>query len=454
MTATEFRQLYEARGNPYGFLTGYLKTLDPVLGVAPFPDWPHLRKLTHSLLGSKRVLVVKSRQMMVTWTSLGLLLHRAIFDKPGMYLLLSKNERSARELLDRLRFLIAGLPEHFHLHVGTNSAEELEFDRKRVRILSLPASPDAPRMHSPAGVIWDEMAFTPRSEEIWTALKPALDSGGFFWGISSSGGPGNTFARLAKDSSSQGLCSIWLHYSEHPLRDQAWVEEARKGLSVERWAREYEISFEAAEDRVYPEFQQRTHVLIEPWKVQTDLPIYRSVDFGFYHPVVLYFQKMTDDRIVIFDEWIGNRATLQDLIDAIKRKDSAHGFSEREVEWTSCDPAGHSPGESGVSPIERLKRAGIKVRARASKIEEGVDLVREMLREREGVPGLLVSPLAPKTIDDFHGYRLREDGLGPEKDNVHDHTMDALRYFVVNLMGGRGRKVSIQARVTGNYTKW
>ena len=163
---------------------------------------------------------------------------------------------------------------------------------------------------------------------------------------------------------------------------------------------------------------------------------------------------MTDDRIVIFDEWIGNRATLQDLIDAIKRKDSAHGFSEREVEWTSCDPAGHSPGESGVSPIERLKRAGIKVRARASKIEEGVDLVREMLREREGVPGLLVSPLAPKTIDDFHGYRLREDGLGPEKDNVHDHTMDALRYFVVNLMGGRGRKVSIQARVTGNYTKW
>lgn len=449
MTASEFRQLDEAFLDPYSLLTQHLKTLDPVLGIAPFPDWPHLRKLASGLLQSRRILVVKSRQMMATWTSLGLLLHRAIFEKPGVYLLLSKNERAARELLDRLRFLIAGLPVHFRLQVGTNSAEELEFDRKGTRILSLPATPDAPRMHSPAGVIWDEMAFTPNSEEIWAALKPALDSGGFFWGISSSGGPGNVFARLAKDPSQHGLNSIWLHYSEHPLRDQAWVEEARKGLSVERWAREYEISFEAAEDRVYPEFQQRTHVLVEPFRVQPDLPIYRSVDFGFYHPVVLYFQKMTDDRIVIFDEWIGDRATLQDLIEAIQRKDAAHGFCERQVEWTSCDPAGHSPGESGVSPIERLRKAGIKVRARASKIEEGVDLVREMLRDREGVPGLMVSPLASQTIDDFHGYRLTEDGLGPEKDNVHDHTMDALRYFVVNWMGTKSEKVKVGARVRG-----
>ena len=449
MTSHEFRQFYEAYNNPYTFLTKHLKTLDPVLGVAPYPDWPHLRRLTASLSGSKRILVVKSRQMMVTWTSLGLLSHKAIFGKPGVYLLLSKNERSARELLDRLRFLIAGLPDYFRLHIGTNSVEELEFDHSDVRILSLPATPDAPRMHSPAGVIWDEMAFTPKSDEIWSALKPALDSGGFFWGVSSSGGRGNTFARLAKDPAEYGLTSLWLHYSEHPHRDQAWADEARKGLSVERWAREYEISFEAAEDRVYPEFQQRTHVLVEPWQFQPDLPVYRSVDFGFYHPVVLYFQKTVDDRIVIFDEWIGLRATVQDLMNAIRLKDDHYGISERRLEWTSCDPAGHSPGDSGVSPIERLKRAGFKIRAKSSRIEEGIDLVREMLKEREGVPGLMVSPLAAKTIDDFHGYRLREDGLGPEKDNVHDHTMDALRYFVVNLMGVCVKKVKVRARVRG-----
>ncbi len=449
MTSNEFGQLYEAKRDPYQFLTKHLQTLDPVLGIAPFPDWQHLRDMTAALLGSKRILVVKSRQMMATWTSLGLLLHKAIFGKPGVYLLLSRNERSARELLDRMRYLAAGLPLHFRLSAGTNSSQELEFEDKKVRILSLPATPDTPRMHSPAGVIWDEMAFTPNADEIWAALKPALDSGGFFWGISSSGGPHNTFARLAKDPTGYGLKSFWLHYSQHPHRDAAWVREAKKGLSLQKWAREYEISFEAAEDRVYAEFQQRTHVLVEPWRVQPDLPIYRSVDFGFYHPVVMYMQKTVDDRVVIFDEWIGDRATVQDLIDGIRRKDAAHGITERQVQWTSCDPAGHSPGDSGVSPIERLKRAGFKVRVRSSRIEEGVDLVREMLREREGAPGLTVSPLAARTIDDFHGYRIREDGLGPEKDNVHDHTMDALRYFVVNLLGVKDRNMKVRPRVRG-----
>jgi len=448
MTANDLWQMRRARRDPFHLLT-LLRTLDPVLGMAAYPDWPHLRRLCARLLRERRVLVVKSRQMMATWTSLGLLYHRALFSGPGVFLLLSKNERSARELLDRLRFLLAGAPEHFRPKIGTNSAEELEFSGLGSRILSLPASPDAPRMHSPAGVIWDEMAFTPRAEAIWTALKPALDSGGWFWGISSSGGPGNLFARLAADPEAHGLARHWLHYREHPGRGPEWAEQARRGLSPLRWEQEYEISFETAEDRVYPEFQRRTHVLERDWVVRPELPVYRAVDFGFYHPVLLYFQTTPDDRIVLFDEWIGERATIQDLIAAVGRKDAAHGLTERRVEWTACDPAGHSPGESGVSPIERLKAAGIKVRARASRIEEGVDLVRESLREREGVPGFQVSPRAARCRADFQGYRLKEDGSGPEKDNVHDHTMDAVRYFVINLRGVRERGMRVRARVKG-----
>jgi hypothetical protein len=61
----------------------------------------------------------------------------------------------------------------------------------------------------------------------------------------------------------------------------------------------------------------------------------------------------------------------------------------------------------------------------------------------------MVSPIAARTIDDFHGYRLREDGLGPEKDNIHDHTMNALRYFAVNFLGLTGKTMKVGARVRG-----
>jgi len=449
MKENHFKELCDLRNDPWNFLIRRAKTLDPVLGIARYPDWPHLQKLANHLIAHRRLLVVKSRQMMATWTSLGILLHKAIFGPPGVYLLMSRNERSARELLDRIRFLIAGLPTWFRPHIGTNSASELAFDQNRTRILSLPATPDTPRMHSPAGVIWDEMAFTPNSEEIWTALKPALDSGGFFWGISSSGGPGNIFAELAKESHLHGLKTFWLHYSDHPNRGDEWVKEAKKGLSPSRWAREYEISFEIAEDRVYSDFLQRTHVLLESYRPQQHLPVFRSVDFGYYHPVVLWIQKTSDDRIIVFDEWIGDQATVNELVEAIHAKDRLYGLSEREVEWTSCDPAGHSPGESGVSPIERLKRAGIKIKARPSRIDEGVDLVRELLKERDGLPALMVSPEAGKVITDFNGYRMRPDGEAPEKDNIHDHTMDALRYFVVNWLGANRKRINKAARVKG-----
>jgi len=36
-----------------------------------------------------------------------------------------------------------------------------------------------------------------------------------------------------------------------------------------------------------------------------------------------------------------------------------------------------------------------------------------------------------------------------EKDNLHDHTMDAVRYFAVSLLATREKKVKIAARVRG-----
>jgi hypothetical protein len=155
------------------------------------------------------------------------------------------------------------------------------------------------------------MAFTPWDEDIWAALKPALDSGGQFLGVSSSGGPDNVFYRLVTKGRTEGFDVHRVHYGQHPGKDEEWVKEARKGMSEARWEREQEISFAGIADRVYSEFDPLKHLLNEDWIWHPEFPTYRSIDFGYCHPFVQWFQVLPEGKIILFDEWEGMNQTRQ-----------------------------------------------------------------------------------------------------------------------------------------------
>ena len=444
-----FQELIRCAESPWFFLTRYVYTQDPILGVAGYPGYPFLRNLVQSMQASKRLLVPKSRQMLVSWTAVGYFLWRAIFLGPSFILFLSRGESSAQELLERTRFIYNHLPAWMQPSLGRDNREELELKKIGSRLISLPATQDAPRMYSPSGVFWDEMSFTPWDEDIWAALKPALDSGGSFLGVSSSGGPDNLFYRLVTKGRSEGFDIHRVHYSQHPLKNNAWVDEARKGMSQARWDREQEISFAGILDRVYSEFDLLRHLLPEDWTWHPDFPTYRSIDFGYCHPFVQWFQVTPEGKIVLFDEWEGLNQTTEEMIAAIHRVDDRHGFSEEHVAWTSCDPAGKAKGESGISPVERLIHAGIKVRYRHSSVRDGIDLVKSKLKDASGNITLNFSSRAEITIQHMELYRWRPGREEPEKDHRVDHSMDALRYFLVNYFVRETPRISAPPRATG-----
>ena len=71
---------------------------------------------------------------------------------------------------------------------------------------------------------------------------------------------------------------------------------------------------------------------------------------------------------------------------------------------------------------------------------EGLEMIRQFLSPAEGEAKLVISPRCRQLIRSFEGLRyerLKSGGLSelPEKDGVHDHVMDALRYFFVNRFG-------------------
>jgi len=417
----------------WNWIRGNIRTLDATGGIKRFPDYPFVRKLIDALCDHRILIVCKSRQMMATWSVCAWMLYRAVHEEPGIYLMLSKGKRDSQELLKRLKVIVNNLPDELSEGVQIK-VKEIAF-KSGSRILSLPATEEAPRMHSPSGVFWDEMAFTPYSEGIWTAVKPAIDSGGSFVGVSTPNGTDNMFYHLYSDKSN-GFGRTQLHWKDHPERSMKWLREARRGLSKARWRQEYELDFSALADRVYDEFSTDEHVLELPfhWKKDSGRT-YRGIDFGYRHPYVIWMHVSPSGDMVVFDEWEGRDDTVEEMSDAIKRIDARHGLIEDDITWSGCDPAGAAASDSGLSAVERLQKAGFKLKWRKSEIMTGVEHVKSLLCDAGGRVRLRFSPEVRKTLHHLQHYRWDADHDRPDKDNYHDHAMDALRYLVINLMG-------------------
>ena len=369
------------------------------------PDWSYIQELATALEEQNRVLVVKSRQMMVTWIGCAWLLHRALTGGPGQHLILSKEERSARELIDRIRFLHDHLPPDLCGEKMKVKADGILFPDRNTQILSLPTTPHAVRGRSPRTVFWDEMAFTPFDEEVWTAVKPAIDSGGSFLGVSTPNGPSGVFNRLAHDRSGH-FFMLRLHYSRNPEKHAEWQESARTGLSEARWRREQELSFEGAEGRVYDQFEVDSHVVKRCPRPgsQRGIRLYRGVDFGYRKPAVVWAEENSNGQLTVFDCLVGDRWPIQTLLNRIVRVDARHGLRERDFTHTAVDPAGAANNDFGISPVEAFQKAGINVIHRSSSVSPGVEAVRALLRDANGEIDLRVHKRCTPLITAFQSY--------------------------------------------------
>jgi len=414
------------------------------------PDWSYIRELATILEDNKRVLVVKSRQMLVTWIGCAWLLHRALTGGPGQHLILSKEERSARELIERIRFLYNHLTGELAGRKIRVKAEGLTFPERNTQILSLPTTPHAVRGRSPRTVFWDEMAFTPYDEEVWTAVKPAVDSGGSFLGVSTPNGPAGVFARLARARDTH-FFRYHLHYSRNPEKSAEWQSSARSGLSQARWRREQELSFEGAEGRVYDQFETASHVIsVHPLPgTRNNVRLYRGVDFGYRRPAVVWAEEDAEGRLTVFDCLLGDRWPIRYLMGRIAEVDARYDLTEKDFIHTAVDPAGAATNDFGISPVEAFEGAGFKTVHRSSSISPGIEAVRALLRDANGEVELQIHQRCAPLITAFQAYTWDASGETPVKDGEHDHLMDALRYLVINLPRFQRTPLPATARVAG-----
>ncbi len=187
------------------------------------------------------------------------------------------------------------------------------------------------------------------------------------------------------------------------------------------------------ENVVFDQFDYGLHV--RPVDYDPNLPLYRSLDFGFANPFVcLWIQVDTDGVVRVIDEYVRSRATID--VHATELQTRTPG-GESAVSATFCDPAGAGANDvTGTSAVRELRSLGINVRYRRSGIAEGIELIRRAIRSGDSKSRLVISPRCARLIEALTCYHYPDTPTGDElplKDGLYDHPIDALRYFFVNF---------------------
>lgn len=272
----------------------------------------------------------------------------------------------------------------------------------------------------------------------------------------------------------------------HLLIDDAIVMKSR--VSLRTWNSEMLSLHPVRTDAVYPDFDPARHVVehvplpvnpapfdpLAPRRIPSSLAS-RSIDSAPPRPLnsflagidfgsrsnafILWAWLDNNDTLWIIDERCTDRpAAVADHAEALARGwgdgrlaelglqpgppfPSGHGWP-RPL-WVGADPAGNQQNQQTLeSSIEVLRDAGLTVRARQSKILEGIVLVSGRIapaipssRGRPSRPRLFVHKRCEKLIRalaEYHYPYDKPNSFVPVKDGP-DHACDALRYLILNL---------------------
>lgn len=307
---------------------------------------------------------------------------------------------------------------------------ELPNNGARIRIYGAD-NPDRLRGIYLDGAVLDE--FGDMDPTVWTqVIRPALsDRKGWAIFIGTPKGK-NTFHRLWVDAEDDpDWFRLNLRASETGLLDEKELADARKMMSEDEFAQEYECSFEAAVKGAYyakelaaAEADEPSRIGIVPYDPR--LPVHTSWDLGMADSTVLWFFQVHGRETRVIDVLKGEGVALDWYAKRLQERGYLYGnhYLPHDVEVRELG--------TGKSRKEVLEALGIRVTVCPNiPVADGIQAVRMLLSTcwfdktkcKEGIEALRM-------------YRREYDEKRQEFRNspLHDwtsHYADSFRYFAV-----------------------
>lgn len=233
LTTEEARLLGKCYADPGYFADNYCKIYDSVTSSwIPFSLWTAQKNALQTIHGHQLTVILKARQIGLTWVCLAYVLWQIIFRPIAAVGLFSRRDTEALYLLggDRLRGMYRQLPDWMrtgHETVIDSGHEWTLANGSAVR--GFPTSAGDSYVSTLA--IVDEADLAPDLNRMMRAIKPTIDNGGKLVLLSRSDktAPQSEFKRIYQGAKKRenGWQSVFLPWHVHPGRNAAWYERQK-----------------------------------------------------------------------------------------------------------------------------------------------------------------------------------------------------------------------------------
>jgi hypothetical protein len=237
LTAAQTAEWINCRNDPEYFIRNYVIIECPEKGsLIPFTLWDSQVAALSALVNERQLVVLKARQLGLTWLVLSYALWQMVCHEPASVLLFSLREAEAAELLRRMRGIYSRLPRF--LQDATQPDANAAAWRMECGSSALAFSTRAGRSYTGTLAIVDEADYVPRLADFLNAVKPTIDGGGQLVLISTAdkARPRSTFKRLFRAgwAGTGSYRAIFLPWNARPERSAEWYARVRVEMRQQR----------------------------------------------------------------------------------------------------------------------------------------------------------------------------------------------------------------------------
>lgn len=232
--------------------------------------------------------------------------------------------------------------------------------------------------------------------------------------------------------------------TENTHLPEGYVQNMLDSYSPERVKRDVYGSFDSFEGQVFSEFDREQHV-VRPFKIPTNWERHIRIDHGFRNPAaILFFAVSPDGEVYVYKEIYEREKLIRELVELVKKNvGKTDKFQTAKIDPSTKARRGIA-GESDYDEYRRHWPDKLPVLGMAKNdVQVGVDRVKSYFKIHPKLkqPMLYIFDNCVNLLEEVSTYRYpelrpNEQGNKSEKENplkVHDHAVDALRYFIVDL---------------------
>ena len=228
---------------------------------------------------------------------------------------------------------------------------------------------------------------------------------------------------------------VWyefMEWADNPYLDRRAAEQAARSMDEKSLASRRFGKFAVGEGLVYPEFDERVHV-IPPFSVPADWQDTISIDPGLHNPLSAHWYCADyDGNVYIVAEHYAAGKDIDYHAQRIREISAAIGWhtdGKGRLRALIDSAAGQRTLASSKSVSELFCERDILVDTNVDKdLFAGIAQVKSYLRGAEGRPRLYIFEGCTNLVREIKGYFWGSGDLPKKRD---DHALDELRYYLM-----------------------